>query len=426
MLRFDRAAWAPESSTFSLARSWQDRPVLGAAMARWLTHCNAPGKMRRLTMSDPPRTSRLASIDLLRGLAALAVVCCHSYDGRLTEPWWLRHLLLPITYGSSGVYLFFVISGFCIHMRWASDHAKGVSRPIDFTDFWKRRLKRLYPAYFVTLVLCLWIPTRGQPVANPAPAVWDIVSHLLLIHSIDSRTVASINGVFWTLAVEEQLYLLYFALLWLRNHYGWMITLGVTLLVRVGWMALSFLAEPLLGIDIVVYCSAQAAWCIWALGAIAVEASLGIITLPSWMRSKLLALALFTLGAAYPYAENRWALPNTGFHQIAYGLCAFVLVNSLIGHEATLRLKTGATIRAGLWLGAISYSLYLLHLLVFAVTNDGIVGIVASIVAAAVFYRVLEKPFMTKARPARELHGGTPNSCEATVPKASLSEPTAR
>ncbi len=51
--------------------------------------------------------------------------------------------------------------------------------------------------------------------------VYDVVMHLLMLHNLDPHTCYSINGVFWTLAVEEQLYLAYFLLLFLRNRWGW-------------------------------------------------------------------------------------------------------------------------------------------------------------------------------------------------------------
>jgi peptidoglycan/LPS O-acetylase OafA/YrhL len=46
--------------------------------------------------------------------------------------------------------------------------------------------------------------------------VYDVVMHLLMLHNFDPHTCYSINGVFWTLAIEEQLYLAYFLLLYLQ------------------------------------------------------------------------------------------------------------------------------------------------------------------------------------------------------------------
>jgi peptidoglycan/LPS O-acetylase OafA/YrhL len=62
--------------------------------------------------------------------------------------------------------------------------------------------------------------------------------HLLMLHNLDPKTCYSINGVFWTLAIEEQLYLAYFLLLFLRRRWGWSLALTMCLLARLGWMVL--------------------------------------------------------------------------------------------------------------------------------------------------------------------------------------------
>src|SRR4051812_3454650 len=106
---------------------------------------------------------RLLSIDCLRGLAALGVVLHHACLQNPAgfgpgHPVSVVEEVLGL--GFAGVWLFFVISGFCIHLRQARATAKaqaqgGAVEPIDFAGFWKRRIVRLYPAYLVCLVLYL-------------------------------------------------------------------------------------------------------------------------------------------------------------------------------------------------------------------------------------------------------------------------------
>src|SRR3954471_13268075 len=104
---------------------------------------------------------RLLSIDCLRGLAALGVVahhaCLHNPSAFASgHPVTILEEALGM--GFAGVWLFFVISGFCIHLRHARALAAakgGPVEPIDFAGFWKRRIVRLYPAYLVCLVLYL-------------------------------------------------------------------------------------------------------------------------------------------------------------------------------------------------------------------------------------------------------------------------------
>ena len=78
--------------------------------------------MSALVQSPPTETSRLRSIDALRGIAALGVVLYHAIErGKNALPnnlfdYPVRALQFISSYGYIGVFLFFVISGFCIHL----------------------------------------------------------------------------------------------------------------------------------------------------------------------------------------------------------------------------------------------------------------------------------------------------------------------
>src|SRR5688572_33045870 len=77
-------------------------------------------------------SSRLRSIDALRGIAALGVVFYHAVEqGKNALPnnlldYPIRALQFVSSFGYIGVFLFFVISGFCIHLQWAKARANGV------------------------------------------------------------------------------------------------------------------------------------------------------------------------------------------------------------------------------------------------------------------------------------------------------------
>src|SRR5688500_7189677 len=109
-------------------------------------------------MTSPPTAStRLRSIDALRGIAALGVVVYHAVEqGKQALPnnlleYPLRAIQFISSFGYIGVFLFFVISGFCIHLQWARSRAAGHEPDIRFGPFWKRRLRRLYPPYLIAL-----------------------------------------------------------------------------------------------------------------------------------------------------------------------------------------------------------------------------------------------------------------------------------
>src|SRR5690348_6663590 len=97
--------------------------------------------------SSPRETSigRMLTLDAMRGGAALAVVTYHALGTapqtafRGWEAWLPEITRHVVHFAFAGIYLFFVISGFCIHLFWAKARATGVHEPtINFFVFWKR------------------------------------------------------------------------------------------------------------------------------------------------------------------------------------------------------------------------------------------------------------------------------------------------
>src|SRR6185503_2851732 len=128
----------------------------------------------------------------------------------------VRIVQFASSFGYIGVFLFFVISGFCIHLQWARTKASGNEPEIRFGPFWKRRIRRLYPPYVIALLLYLLLTASTLGLDVTHFLFYDIGMHLLMLHNLDPHTCYTINGVFWTLAIEEQLYLAYFLLLFVR------------------------------------------------------------------------------------------------------------------------------------------------------------------------------------------------------------------
>ncbi|HEV7473441.1 MAG TPA: acyltransferase, partial [Pyrinomonadaceae bacterium] len=247
--------------------------------------------------SHPLLEGRLQSIDALRGIAALGVVLYHAITQSSSA---LPHNLfrLPVrllqfvsSFGYIGVFLFFVISGFCIHLQWAKSRANRQPAEIKFGTFWRRRIRRLYPPYLIAFALFMIMAALTTGINVTHFFVYDVVMHLLMLHNLDPNTCYSINGVFWTLAVEEQLYLAYFLLLFLRTRWGWGPTLLICAAARVAWYMFSHAVWVTAGIGVPVPEAAASHWFTWALGAVAVEAALGLVKLPGWCRNLWLGAA---------------------------------------------------------------------------------------------------------------------------------------
>ena len=374
--------------------------------------------------SPPTETTRLRSIDALRGIAALGVVLYHAIE---QGPKWLPHnlfdypvraLQLISSFGYIGVFLFFVISGFCIHLQWAKARAAGVEPDVRFGPFWKRRLRRLYPPYIIALALFLLLAYSNGELHFTRFFFYDIGMHLLMLHNLDWHTTYTINGVFWTLAIEEQLYLAYFLLLFLRMRFGWGVTILVCLAARIGWMVLSHVVYVKTSYILPVPEAAASHWFTWALGAIGVEVFFGLIKLPRWTRDLRLAV-LLVVGATFlsvylpsipkdTFAKNfSWFLVHP-----MWGLGFFVLVNGLVLAEQSWirRAKMPSPIKIFAALGVFSYSLYLTHELVIILSwqwanpawlqsvNVLLLTVPITIGFAWVFFRFCERPFMVRPK----------------------------
>ena len=88
----------------------------------------------------------------LRGVAALGVSCSRERIGAAWIAGADRAIVdFLLNNGRYGVWLFFVISGFCIHLRWASRARAARRRRRDFVSFLEAAFRRLYPPYFVAL-----------------------------------------------------------------------------------------------------------------------------------------------------------------------------------------------------------------------------------------------------------------------------------
>lgn len=386
-------------------------------------------------MKPSNSAGRLISIDALRGVAALGVVLYHAVLQTTNAipnnffRWPVQGIHFLSSFGYIGVFLFFVISGFCIHLQWARNRANGDSTPPKFLMFWKRRVRRLYPPYIVALCLFLLLIAHSTGIDVTHFFVYDVVMHLLMLHNLDPNTCYSINGVFWTLAIEEQLYLAYFLLLFLRRRWGWVTTLAICFVSRIGWFFFSHIVWVYSGVGIPVPEAALSHWFTWALGALAVEAFFGVVELPSWCRNLALGVTAIVLASAIstslPMIQKDTLLHDGAWllmHPL-WGFGFFVIVNRAVSwerdHKYVRRFRALAheeamprLVSMAATIGVFSYSLYLTHELVIIqswrfmtslppILNTLLVITPATILFAWFFYGAFEKPFMRNARPAK-------------------------
>lgn len=320
------------------------------------------------------KKSYFPSIDLLRGAAAMAVCLFHLSTNFLQPSNPLRVLF---QHGHLGVECFFVISGFIIpYTLWKKHHTLQ-----DFPRFMAARLLRLHPAYLGSVALMLvtlWLPNFLPPPFHQTIAIdWANVGlHLGYLSALCGKPW--LNGVYWSLAIEMQYYLL--------------LGVGYALLARAP-KPLSLLA---LGLFV-----ASAFWCppatVFYYAGLFVPGILLFLWHIGRLRQwELLVLVLVLVNALLLYWQRHdWYRPGA-----VLAACAFI---RFVNWQHPL----------GAFFGRISYSFYLLHTTVaFAflgllmpflpneIVRTGLVFIAIglSTVAACWYYRWVESPTQQLAK----------------------------
>jgi peptidoglycan/LPS O-acetylase OafA/YrhL len=287
---------------------------------------------------------RANEIDLLRFLAALAVVLFHyAFRGYAAHSSDMPYPLLAAAakYGSYGVELFFLISGFVILMSASSGSLK---------HFVISRIVRLYPAFWVCCTLTFLVLLMF---GRTAPTVVQYLSNMTMLSGFSLvQKIAPgshIDGSYWSLVVEMRFYALVAVVLLLRQIHRAEVFLA-------GWFATVALFElagmdrlrDVLIVDYAAYFIAGAMmYQVWSHGL-------------SWLRAGVIAgcwvLSLYESWIALPKWEaNNHVVMDRGIVLSLVTAC-FVLM-LLVATR-----KTGWIGRRN-WvvLGALTYPLYLVH-----------------------------------------------------------------
>ena len=168
-----------------------------------------------LPVTTASRPKHLPALDGIRGLAVLAVFVFHYGGGTHSSVTLMQWFGFVNKGGWAGVVLFFVLSGFLITgILWDS-----YSDVHWWRKFFARRSLRIFPLYFLTLLLVVLAAIPGGTVRTVLSNIWIPTLFLENIPHLDriSESLASPLPIFhlWSIAVEEQFYLLWpFALYW--------------------------------------------------------------------------------------------------------------------------------------------------------------------------------------------------------------------
>jgi peptidoglycan/LPS O-acetylase OafA/YrhL len=351
-------------------------------------------------------------IDGLRGLAALAVV--------------MHHLGIA-PFGHYAVMLFFVISGYCIAAATTAAARSGMG----FGSFMWRRLRRIYPPYFFAIVF--FVLTRlaklaaggGDDLVRP----WlDWVQNLTLTQWLAlplhpaadaAQNPKLLVAAFWSLNYEEQFYMVMATVLLLS------VRARVPMPVAVAALAVAGLAWN---------CAAPGGWVTgffleywvhFSLGALLFHV-LSLYPARAWrylFLASVIVLGVYSIARIIPWD------PLTPLDLRVY--TEFVVVCGFVLFLYFARPLSAAVSRSWAWrpiaaLGAISYSLYLIHQFNLTLVEEMVSRLlphaweplrlvsmlVLQLLFASVFWLICERPFLNRS-PRSVVPLPTPRAFEA-------------
>lgn len=295
-------------------------------------------------------------MDAARGIAALSVTIYHFQIGSALAHAAHQPLLAWISWPGNrlAVPLFFVISGFSIHY---AEHEKirgWVERPSALRSYFSRRLWRIYPPYLAALLLAMGV---GRVVGKPTRAA-DLAAHLPMVHPFFPAYFNSIDVVFWSIGVEMWLYLLYPFALRLLETRGRRVTGLIVFSISAVSIAATAAVSPT--VNVVGMWFVLSLFFGWCMGAAVAEGYLkGDLSRRWWLAgAALLALHLGLYSAGF-FAGRIWPafIPSVVVLS-AWGLAIVMILERRRTTSSGGRNRLFGLLR---WLGAISYSLYLVH-----------------------------------------------------------------
>jgi peptidoglycan/LPS O-acetylase OafA/YrhL len=319
------------------------------------------------------RLGHVPALAGVRGIAIALVLACHIG--------WLQG-------GALGVDLFFVLSGFLITSLLLEEHAD--TGRVSVRGFYRRRIARLAPALFFMLAFttALAVGTTGRS-ALAHEAIMDVIAASYTTNVAVFLHPGAVPLYFrhlWSLAQEEQFYLLWPPLLimllprlrrWLPVILGGAAAASMLELYLAPWSAARLYNGPdTHGSPIVMGCLAAVLWANGRqvprrVGLAAFAVAAGIV----W---------LATVNASYlfpPFAA----------------VCALAIVY-VVGDRMSLAARL-LSVRPLVWLGGISYSLYLWHWVLLSVFGVSWLLLFPSVLIAWFSTRLVEEPFRRRRRP---------------------------
>lgn len=311
--------------------------------------------------------ARLKFLDALRAIAALSVLTQHTLEPRsLAFAHFTKYFF---QFGVFGVTLFFLCSGFIIPV--SLEKAKSLK------IFWIRRFFRLYPLYIIaTIVMVLILKYYYQQNISGLK----ILLASLMISEPENMRILSIS---WTLTLEVIFYGL-ISFLYFTNFYKYAIRNALFMLL------IALLNAVLIG----KYWGIFLYFATFFMGDIFYKHYKRQITSRQFYSIFILYLiTIIVITGSNLYGKD--ALNISGTHRFVPATLSFLTAYIFFFFALKFRELTIFNNKILLFLGLISYSIYLMQTFIFLLPiNSAIIVCLTTLVLATITYNLIEKPFI--------------------------------
>lgn len=371
--------------------------------------------------------NRIDSLDSLRGIASMIVVFFHclisipifylaNYKDQYSNVMVKFFSISPLhTFwaGNEAVLLFFILSGFVLSLPFLNNKAPS------YLTYVIKRFFRIYVPYIVVMFISIGVMlvvSNFEHIGTMSEAYnnrWNhpvtlkaILAYILMIN----YDITNVNGVVWTLFHEMRISLIFPFLMLIISRFNWikglLISLGITMFMFTLFSLWSNLATDGLYSSFIYSCRESVYYTTFFIfGAIFAKCRKEIISYVFSLNSiwKYLLLLISLL-----FINNKWTFSILSYKNatlIDFFSCIGILILfSLV--LSSKRLERFLTMKLLVFLGRVSYSLYLIHipiLMIVSIYLSKIISInlsllavpIVSIPVAWILYKLLELPSMS-------------------------------
>lgn len=370
------------------------------------------------------RHHRFPLLDPIRGIAALGVLLVHTsiFASAVDDPWYGRLL----AHLDIGVAVFFLLSAFVLYRPFVEARVSGADRT-PFTDYGVRRFLRIMPAYWAVLVLTAIVPGMAGAFTGNWWVYWGLLQSYPVYEATGQCATDPLRcgvPVAWTLTIEVGFYLVLplfvLAMGWfaarLRTRWLWFELTVIAAIAAVSILIQS--STPSTDLHTWLFFSplGRGLWFGLGLALAAVSVHIAHRTrepkFVGWLRRHpgppvVAAVALYVVMVNTVPSLLAFPLTNNAHYTIAYVLAGIIgvlaLLPAVFGADGGGLVRRALANRVLVWLGLVSYGIYLWHFPIMIFLLDrGVRGLLpltgatlaVTLVCAGVSYYALERPLV--------------------------------